>query len=116
MVVLTFHHHNRFAIGYTCCLINAFAICWLWYIRKDDYEWLFTNIFTAGLINAFSGLITTFVNLYGVQNGTIGSSTKSTLVLASFCTFVYAVLTAVYARKRLQARYRRGSRASSAMV
>jgi len=99
-----------------CCLVNGFAICWLWYIRKDDVEWLFTNLFSAGLINAFSGLITTFVNLYGVQSGTVGSSTKSTLVLASFCTFAYAVLTAVYARKRLRARYRRGSRTSSAMV
>jgi hypothetical protein len=99
-----------------CCLVNAFAICWLWYLRKDETEWLFTNLFSAGLINAFSGLITTFVNLYAVQSGTIGSSTKSTLVLASFCTFAYAVLTAVYFRKRLRARYRRGSRASSAMV
>jgi hypothetical protein len=110
------HHHNRFAIGYVCCLINGFAICWLWYLRKDETEWLFTNLFSAGLINAFSGLITTFVNVYAVQNGTIGPSTKSTFVLVSFCTFVYAVLTAVYARKRSRARRRRGSRASSAMV
>jgi len=105
-----------FAIGYVCCLINGFAICCLWYLRKDETEWLFTNLFSAGLINAFSGLITTLVNVYAVQNGTIGSSTKSTLILVSFCTFVYAVLTAVYARKRLRARQRRGSRASSAMV
>jgi hypothetical protein len=107
-----------FAIGYICCLVNAIAICSLWHIRKDDHEWLLTNLFSAGLINAFSGLITTFVNFWGVQSGAGGSSSYSTLVLASFCTFVYAVLTTVYFRKRLRlrARNRRGSRASSAIV
>jgi hypothetical protein len=99
-----------------CCLVNGFAICWLWYIRRGETEWLFTNLFSAGLINAFSGLITTFVNLYGVQKGPGGSSNTSTLVLSSFCTFIYAVLTAIYFRKRQRDRYRRGSRASSAMV
>ena len=116
MVILTFYHHNRFAIGYVCCLVNGFAISWLWYIRKDDYGWLFTNLFSAGLISAFSGLIMTLVNVYGVQKGKIGSSTTSTLVLSSFCTFVYAVLTVVYSPQGLRARIRRGSRASSATM
>lgn len=106
-------HPIRFAIGYTCCLINVFAICWLWRLRWDDPEWLLTNLFSAGLINAFSGLITTFVNFCGVQGGAAGSSTKATLVLASLCTFIYGVLTVVYYRKREQTMRRRGSGASA---
>ncbi|KAN0125812.1 hypothetical protein V8E52_001019 [Russula decolorans] len=109
-------NHGVFAIGFFCCLVNGLAICYLWYIRKDDHEWLFTNLFTAGLINSFSGLISTFVNFYGVKGTQPGSSAYATFALASFCTFVYAVLTTVYFRKRLRARHQRGSRASSAMV
>jgi len=103
-----------FAIGYSCCLLNGFAVLCLWRLNNDNPEWLFTNLFFAGLINAFSGLLTTFVNLYGVQGGDLGVSTKSTLVLASSCTFIYLILTLIYARKRLQARKRRGSRGSIA--
>ncbi|KAI0277031.1 hypothetical protein BGY98DRAFT_1064173 [Russula aff. rugulosa BPL654] len=105
-----------FAIGYSCCLLNGFAVIVLWRLNNDNPEWLFTNLFSAGLINAFSGLLTTFVNFFGVQASQLGPSTKSTLTLASFCTFVYLVLTLIYARKRIQARKRRGSRASSAMA
>lgn len=115
---LTIHSSNRFAIGYTCCFINGVAICWLWRLRRDDPKWLFANLFFAGLVNAFSGLISTFVNCFSAQGGAWGSSTESTVILASVVTFIYAVLTVVYYRKSLQARRRRSGKpgVSSAMV
>jgi hypothetical protein len=96
-----------------CCFVNGCAISCLWYIRKTDPEWLFTNLFFAGLVNAFSGLVTAFVNIYAVQDGFHGPGSKSTLTLASACTLIYAVLALVYHRKRKQARYRRNRRGPS---
>lgn len=110
-------NNGLFAISYVCCLTSGLAVLWLWRIRKYNYEWVLTNLFSAGLINSFSGLITTFVNLFAVQGGQVGSSTKSSLVLTSCCTVIYAVLTYVYyqkrSRERAAAARNRRSRASA---
>ncbi len=67
-------------IGFVCCFFNAVAVGWLWYLRKDDPQWLLMNLFSAGLVNAFTGLLMTFVNIYGVPGATLGTtSTQSTL-------------------------------------
>jgi len=95
------------AIGYVCCVANACVISWLWYRQSDDPDWLFTNLFFAGFINAFSGLLTTFVNIYGAQGGQYGAASSATLAVASTCTAIYAVLTVVYYRKRSRYRYQR---------
>ena len=106
---------NRLAIGYVCCFANACAIGWLWYHRSDDPEWLFTNLFFAGLVNAFSGLVTTFVNIYGAQGGQYGAASSSTLAVAGTCTVIYAVLTVVFYKRRQRYRYQR-SRPNSTVV
>ena len=82
---------HRLAIGYVCCVVNACVISWLWYHRSDDPEWLFTNLFFAGFVNAFSGLLTTFVNIYGAQGGQYGAASSATLAVASTSTAIYTV-------------------------
>jgi hypothetical protein len=98
---------NRFAIGLVCCVINGCAISYLWHLRKDDPEWLFVNLFFAGLVNAFSGLVTAFVSIYGVHGGPKGAASTATLILASLCTVIYGVLAFVFYRKREKVRHRR---------
>jgi hypothetical protein len=107
---------DRLALGFVCSIVNGLATLWLWRIRKNDVEWLFTNLFFAGLVNAFSGLVTTFVNIFGVQGGPHGAPTKSTIALTSTFTIIYGILTLIYLRKRLELRRRRSSRASSLTV
>jgi len=109
-------HIGLFAAGYICCSINAFAVGCLWYVRKDDPEWVFTHLFFSGLTYAFSGLISTVVSVASVQSVSQGTATTSNIVLSSVCTFIYGVLSAIYARKRSRARQRERRRASSATV
>jgi len=99
-------------VGYFCCGLNACAVCWLWYLRSDDPEWLYVNLFFAGLINAFSGLVTTFVNIYAAQNGTYGAASYSVLIVVATCTAIYAVLTVIFYRKSVRARYQQARRNS----
>jgi hypothetical protein len=69
------------------------------------------NLFFAGLVNAFSGLVTTFVSIYGAHDhGANGAATKAALALTSVFTIIYAILTLVYYRKREQIRLRRSRR------
>jgi hypothetical protein len=103
-------------LGYVCCFLNFFVTAWLWNVRKKEHDWLFQNLFFAGLVNAFSGLVTTFVNVFGVQGGTLGTSSKTTLILASVCTIIYGTLSIIYYRKRMEIRRRRGSSYSRGSV
>ncbi|KAF8483425.1 hypothetical protein DFH94DRAFT_679960 [Russula ochroleuca] len=102
-------------LGYVCCFLDFFVVAWLWHVRKE-HDWLFENLFLAGLVNAFSGLVTTFVNVFGVQGGTLGTSSKTTLILASVCTIIYGTLSIIYYRKRMEIRWRRGSSYSRGSV
>jgi len=101
------------ALGFVCSMLNAFTTLFFWRLRKSNIEWLFTNLFFAGFVNSFSGMITTFVNIYGVQGGPHGAPTKSTIALTSTFTLVYGILTLIYFRKRTQLRKQRSSRVSS---
>jgi hypothetical protein len=91
-------------------MVNIVVVFLLWRLRRNNIEWLFTNLFFAGFVNSFSGLITTFVNIFGVQGAPHGASSKSTIVLTSTFTIVYATLTLIYFRKRTRLRQQRSSR------
>ncbi|KAI0002448.1 hypothetical protein BJV74DRAFT_815871 [Russula compacta] len=96
-----------FAIVYICAAINGGAICWLWYLKANDHEWLYTYLFSPGFLYSLSGLITTLVNVYGVQKGRLGTASSTTLAVTITCTILYGVLTVVYHQKRSIAIYRR---------
>jgi len=108
-------HIPLLPVAYVCCLLNALASFWLWRRRRSDPIWLYTNLFFAGLVNAFSGFITTIVNVYGVQDGQFSTASRATLAITCTFTAIYAVLSVFYYRKRLQGTNRR-SRVSSVAV
>jgi len=97
-----------FPIGYVCCILNLLATVRLWRLNSDDYKWLYTNLFFAGLTNAFSGLITTLASAYGAHGGFHSPAEKTTLAFALICTIIYGMLAFIYGR-RIRLRRRRGS-------
>jgi len=108
-------HIPLLPVAYVCCLLNALASFLFWRRRRSDPIWLYTNLFFVGLVNAFSGFIATVVNVYGVQDGKFDPASRSTLAITCTFTAVYAVLSVIYYRKRLQGT-RRQSRANSEAV
>jgi hypothetical protein len=54
-------------VGFTCSGIGALGLCVLWWRWSHNYIWLLTSIFIPGIFSGLSGLISTFVNLYGPQ-------------------------------------------------
>ncbi|KAH9965338.1 hypothetical protein BC827DRAFT_1374566 [Russula dissimulans] len=102
-------------VAYVCCVLNALGYFVLWRRRRSDSIWLYTNLFFAGLVNAFSGFITTIVNVYGVQDGHFSTASRATLAITCTYTALYALLSVFYYRKHLQGTNRR-SRVSSVAV
>ncbi|KAI9511995.1 hypothetical protein F5148DRAFT_1166722 [Russula earlei] len=93
------HNISLLPIAYLCTALNAVAVLWLWRQRQNDPSWLFTNLFFAGLINAFSGMITTLVNIYGAQGGQLDAGSKATIAIPSTFTIIYALLSLIFYRK-----------------
>ena len=55
------------AVGFSCCGIGALGLCVLWWRWSHNYIWLLTSIFIPGMFSGLSGLISTFVSLYGPE-------------------------------------------------
>ncbi|KAF8498106.1 hypothetical protein F5888DRAFT_1803022 [Russula emetica] len=67
-------------IGFTCCGVGAIGLCYVWRRFRHNYVWLLSSIFIPGMFSGLSGLISTFVNLYGSQQGVhYGTTTIATI-------------------------------------
>jgi len=99
-----------FAAVYVCTILNACAIGRLWYLRRNDPEFLYLNLFLPGLTYSFSGLITTLVNLWAVQHGHLGAATTTTIIITCLATAIYGVLCVYYRPEHLRAQAARLSR------
>jgi len=99
-----------FAAVYVCTILNACAISWLWYQRRNDPEFLYLNLFLPGLTNSFSGLITTLVNLWAVRKGHLGAATTTTIIVTCLATAIYGVACVNFRPKHLSAQAARLNR------
>jgi hypothetical protein len=91
-------------IGLVCCGIGAIGLLILWLRWSHNYLWLLSSIFVPGMFSGLSGVISTFVNLYGAQNscdGTTdkvhyGATTIATIATTGGCAAICGFLTVVY--------------------
>ena len=92
---------DRLGIGFTCCGIGVTGLCYLWWRFKHNYVWLLSSIFIPGMFSGISGLISTFVNLYGSGNSVhYGATTIATIAAIGGYTAICGLLTMIYTIKR----------------
>jgi hypothetical protein len=87
----------RLVVGFSSCAFGGIGLCFLWWRWSHNYVWLLGSIFIPGTFSGLSGLISTFVNLYGSQDGVhYGATTIATLAATGGCAVICGFLTAVY--------------------
>jgi len=88
-------------IGFTCCGVGAIGLCYVWRRFRHNYVWLLSSIFIPGMFSGLSGLISTFVNLYGSQQGVhYGTTTIATIAATGGYAVICGLLTIIYTIKR----------------
>jgi hypothetical protein len=95
---------NRAIIGFICCGIGTIGLCVLWWIWRRKYSWLLGSIFIPGVFHGLSGVIATFLSLYGVQNvcGGLkhgvhyGPTTIATVAATGGCSVICFTLALIY--------------------
>ncbi|KAH9986115.1 hypothetical protein BJV77DRAFT_84067 [Russula vinacea] len=97
---------NRLVIAFICCGIGTFGLCLLWWKWSHKYAWLLSTIFIPGMFSGLSGVISTFVGIYGAQQGVhYGRTTIATLAATGGCSVICGFLSLIYAfLKRREAR------------
>ncbi|TFK31631.1 hypothetical protein BDQ12DRAFT_707931 [Crucibulum laeve] len=95
-------HVPLFVIAWICCGIGAAGMCWLWWRWMYNYVWLVNRIFLPGLLNCLTGIISTLVNVFGVQHGEFTATSKSTIVVTSAGALVSGLLTLYYSLWKLR--------------
>jgi hypothetical protein len=97
---------NRLVIAFVCCGIGTFGLCLLWWKWSHKYAWLLSTIFIPGMFSGLSGVISTFVGIYGAQQGVHYSGTTiATVAATGGCSVICGFLSLIYAvLKRLKAR------------
>jgi cytochrome bd-type quinol oxidase subunit 2 len=53
------------------CAIGVIGCLWLWWKHRKNYVWVINRIFLPALLNSIAGLISTIVNVYSAQDGTL---------------------------------------------
>ncbi|KAN0114264.1 hypothetical protein V8E52_006914 [Russula decolorans] len=88
-------------VGFTCCGVGTIGLCLLWWRWAYNYVWLLTRIFIPGMFIGLSGLISTFVNLYGSQDCVhYGATTIATITVTGGYAVICGLLTIIYTIKR----------------
>jgi uncharacterized membrane-anchored protein len=87
----------RLVTGFACSGFGGIGLCYLWWCRRDNYLWLLGSIFIPGMFSGLSGVISTFVNLYGSEDGVhYGATTIATLAVTGGCAVICGFLTVIY--------------------
>ena len=87
---------TRLALGLTCCVIGTIGMCFLWWCQRANYVWLVSSIFVPGWLSGIAGLISTFVGIYGHNNGAYSTLSIATLVVTGASTVICGFLAAFY--------------------
>ncbi|KAF3760066.1 hypothetical protein M406DRAFT_269836 [Cryphonectria parasitica EP155] len=53
--------------AFLCCL-GIIGLSWLWFKFHKNYYWILSHLFLPGALNAFSGLISIFINVYTAKD------------------------------------------------
>jgi hypothetical protein len=100
---------NRLVIAFTCCVIGTIGLCVLWWRWSHKYAWLLSTIFIPGMFSGLSGVISTFVGIYGAQEGVhYGVTTIATVAATGGCSVICGFLAAIHVilKRRENARHR----------
>ncbi|KAF8154712.1 hypothetical protein B0H34DRAFT_717552 [Crassisporium funariophilum] len=103
-------HIPLFVIAWLCCGIGGTGMMWLWWRWRKNYLWALNRIFLPGVLNSLAGLISTIVNIFGVQHGELSTTSKVTIVVTTVSTGVFGLLTLIYSLwlvRRVKARHDR---------
>ncbi|KAF8463967.1 hypothetical protein DFH94DRAFT_857897 [Russula ochroleuca] len=96
-------------IAFTCCVIGTIGLCVLWWRWSHKYAWLLSTIFIPGMFSGLSGVISTFVGIYGAQEGVhYGVTTIATVAATGGCSVICGFLAAIHVilKRRENARHR----------
>jgi len=58
------------AIATISCTSGLVGCFYLWKRHRKNYIWVINKIFLPTLLHSFAGLLSTIVNIYGIQDGT----------------------------------------------
>ncbi|CAK5262248.1 unnamed protein product [Mycena citricolor] len=89
-------HTPLFVIAFLCAGIGAAGMVWLWWRWNKNFIWLNNRIFLPGTLNSLAGIVSTLVNVYGVQHGEFIGSSKVTLIVTVAAALICGTLTLLY--------------------
>ncbi|KAI0051560.1 hypothetical protein FA95DRAFT_1569853 [Auriscalpium vulgare] len=101
-VVNAIQHVSLFVIAYTCCVIGAGGMGWLWWRWRGNYIWLLNKIFVPGAMNGLAGVLSTIASVFGAQHGHFTASSITTMSVTGGTTVVCGSLAAFYNFWRLE--------------
>ncbi|KAJ7472323.1 hypothetical protein B0H11DRAFT_1729668 [Mycena galericulata] len=89
-------HLPLFVVAFVCSGIGALGMLWLWWRWSRNFIWLNNRIFLPGAMNSLAGIVSTLVNVYGVQHGVFVTTSKVTLAVTVAAVVVLGALTLTY--------------------
>ncbi|KAJ7088634.1 hypothetical protein C8R44DRAFT_751746 [Mycena epipterygia] len=95
-VIQAIQHVPLFIIAFVCSGIGALGMIWLWWRWNKNYIWLNNRIFLPGALNSLAGIISTLVNVYGVQHGVFVTTSKVTIIVTVAAAVACGGLTLTY--------------------
>ena len=83
-------------MGFTCSVLGAIGMCYLWWCHGTNYAWLVDSIFIPGWLSGLSGLISTFVDIYANKNGAYNAASIASVGVTGGCAVIFGFLAAIY--------------------
>ncbi|EKM77588.1 hypothetical protein AGABI1DRAFT_43048, partial [Agaricus bisporus var. burnettii JB137-S8] len=85
-----------FIVAFICTGIGIIGMIYLWWKCMQNYIWLVNKIFLPGFMNALAGVISTIVNVYGVQHGEFNTTSIITISVTAGTGLVLGIFTLWY--------------------
>lgn len=104
-------HLPLLAVGFSCCIIGAIGMCFLWWRQRANYPWLVSNIFVPVWLSGMAGLVSTFVGIYAHNNGAYTTLSIATVAVTGASVVICGFLAAFYSfwlLRRLKHEHERG--------